>query len=140
MITLIWILRGRGVCAGADADDAEADEKGRQTRADVRALLARELRWLRRGAPPASLAQAAPHALLCPLTHRVMREPTRAADGFTYERANIGEWLLAAEGAVSPLTGRRMRNERLQPNYAVRDALRTFLEEHDTDAVADAPS
>lgn len=67
-----------------------------------------------------------------------MREPARAADGFTYERGALREWLLAADDALSPLTRRRMRNARLQPNYAARDALRAFLEERAADSGAPA--
>lgn len=40
--------------------------------------------------------RSAPHALLCPLSHRLLREPARAADGYTYERANILDWFIAA--------------------------------------------
>lgn len=37
----------------------------------------------------------APHALRCPLTHALLREPVRAADGYTYERANILDYFFA---------------------------------------------
>lgn len=74
----------------------------------------------------------APHSLLCPLSHRVLEEPARAADGFTYSRRALREWLLRdAGGAASPLSGRRLRNLRLHPNHALQDRLRQFLRDHD---------
>lgn len=45
-----------------------------------------------------------PHALRCPLSHRALCSPTRAADGLTYDRAALHEWFLAAgECASSPI-------------------------------------
>ncbi|XP_047028830.1 WD repeat, SAM and U-box domain-containing protein 1-like [Helicoverpa zea] len=104
----------------------EGTEEGAEESA-ARERLRGELQWLR--APPASPQREAraPHALRCPLSHALLRDPARAADGFTYERANILDWFIAAEGAVSPISGRRLRNTRVQLNYAVRDQLRDFL-------------
>uniref|UniRef100_A0A2A4K0I5 U-box domain-containing protein n=1 Tax=Heliothis virescens TaxID=7102 RepID=A0A2A4K0I5_HELVI len=86
-----------------------------------------DLEWLRAPDAAPQQEQSAPHALRCPLSHRLMREPAFAADGFTYERANILEWFIAADGAVSPISGRRLHNTRVQLNYGVRDQLRAFL-------------
>ncbi|KAJ8714311.1 hypothetical protein PYW07_002536 [Mythimna separata] len=110
--------------AAVDSDagaDSEAAEDARPAR------MRDELAWLR--APPPSYDQerAAPHALLCPLSHRVMHEPVFAADGYTYERANILDWFLAADGAVSPVSGRRLLSACLQLNYGVRAQLRDYL-------------
>ncbi|XP_045767761.1 WD repeat, SAM and U-box domain-containing protein 1-like [Maniola jurtina] len=88
-----------------------------------------EILWLRRDALPDELESAAPHALRCPLSHRVMREPARAADGFTYDRQSFLHWRLASgsEELVSPVTARRLLSAAVAPNYGVRDALRHFL-------------
>ncbi|XP_060804511.1 WD repeat, SAM and U-box domain-containing protein 1-like [Amyelois transitella] len=113
----------------ADEEDEELPE---EVRADVAALkdrLVEELKWLRRSPPPVELEQRAPHALRCPLSHRVLREPARAADGLSYERAALREFFLAADGAISPVSGRRLSNARVAPNYALRDKLRAFLAE-----------
>ncbi|XP_063830218.1 WD repeat, SAM and U-box domain-containing protein 1-like [Ostrinia nubilalis] len=111
----------------SEDEEVAVEEKSEeaQGRAALRARLRDELEWLRRAPPPPALARAAPHALLCPLSHRLLREPARAADGFSYERRALREWLVA--GGSSPLSGRRLRNARLHPNYALRDALRAFL-------------
>lgn len=43
-----------------------------------------------------SQEDGAPPALRCAASHALLREPARAADGFTYERAVAADWLLAA--------------------------------------------
>ncbi|KAH9640220.1 hypothetical protein HF086_008456 [Spodoptera exigua] len=45
---------------------------------------------------------SAPHWLRCPLSHRLLREPVFAADGYTYERGNILDWFLAAGTVHAP--------------------------------------
>ncbi|XP_014362882.2 uncharacterized WD repeat-containing protein alr2800-like [Papilio machaon] len=89
--------------------------------------LEEEIEWLRREAPAPELEACAPHTLRCPLTHALFREPVRAADGFTYERANILDYFFVNEAAVSPLTGRRLRSAHLSPNLVLRQQLRDFL-------------
>ncbi|XP_052742635.1 uncharacterized WD repeat-containing protein all2124-like [Bicyclus anynana] len=114
----------------ADAADA-ADEADGEVAADVAdALLERlrdELLWLRRDDVPDELESRAPHSLRCPLTHRLLREPARAADGYTYERQNFLHWQLASGGLRSPVSGRRLHSAQLAPNYGVREALRRFV-------------
>ncbi|XP_049872026.1 uncharacterized protein LOC126370936 [Pectinophora gossypiella] len=128
------------------AEAAEAPEGAEALEGEVRARLQAELRWLRRAPPPPDLAASpralirvlpqaalAPHALLCPLSHALQREPARAADGVTYDRAALHSWFLAADGAVSAVSGRRLRNARVLPNYRARDMLRDFLRQHAAD-------
>lgn len=129
-----------------------AESKSVAEREEVRAQLRDELQWLRRPPPAPPLVslchlthvcqvkleysmycwcvwwqeRAAPHWLLCPVSHRLLRDPARAADGYTYERGTALDCFLA-EGAVSPVSGRRLRNARLLPNYAVRAQLRLYL-------------
>ncbi len=50
-----------------------------------------------------------------------MRNPATAADGVTYERAAIEEWL--QRSAVSPLTGEPLPHKHLQPHVGVRGAV-----------------
>ncbi|XP_068618103.1 WD repeat, SAM and U-box domain-containing protein 1-like [Battus philenor] len=124
-------------------DEVETEEE----HAALRGSLRRELLQLRRGSPPgaviallsvwrrrvragvrAAQEARAPHRLLCPLTHALLREPVRAADGFSYERANILEYFFAAGDAVSPLTGRRLRSACTPLNRALLRQLRDFLD------------
>ncbi|CAH2087343.1 unnamed protein product [Euphydryas editha] len=109
---------GYGGESGEDSDEPE----------EVRERLLDEILWLRRDPLPYDLEDSAPHALRCPLTHAALREPARAADGFTYERQSILDWILAAdtEEVQSPLSGRRLASALVEPNYGVRDQLRAF--------------
>lgn len=54
-------------------------------------------------APATSAATTLPSSFMCPLTGGMMRDPVVAADGVTYERAAINEWLQRRD--VSPVTG-----------------------------------
>jgi hypothetical protein len=48
-----------------------------------------------------------------------------AADGYSYERAAIAEWLRMRD--VSPVTGRPLTSAVLQPNYSLRQAIAVDL-------------
>ena len=61
--------------------------------------------------------------LCCPITHEVLRDPVVAADGITYERRAIAEWL--ASHNTSPMTNIPLANLELHPNNLVR----TLIEE-----------
>ena len=58
---------------------------------------------------------------LCPITCEVMDHPAITADGHTYERAAIQEWLLSNN--KSPLTNAPLSDTRLVPNIALRHAI-----------------
>jgi hypothetical protein len=64
--------------------------------------------------------------LICPITLEVMRDPVVAADGHSYERCAIEQWLEQARSAklwpLSPLTLLPLRSTRLLPNIALRKA------------------
>ncbi|CAG9135857.1 unnamed protein product [Plutella xylostella] len=115
-----------------DASDGDSIESTMdiEERERIEKRLHDELSWLRRPYATSEMEAAAPHWLLCPLTHRVLREPARAADGYSYERANILEWFYAEGGAVSPLSGRRLHSARVAPNYRLREQLRAFELQH----------
>jgi hypothetical protein len=46
-----------------------------------------------------------------------MQDPVMAADGHTYERRGIAEWL--ANSTTSPVTNAMLRNQVLAPNHSV---------------------
>ena len=54
----------------------------------------------------------------CPITQQVMSDPVSCADGHTYERAAIEEWL--ARNHRSPLTNAKLAHKKLVPNHALR--------------------
>ncbi|KAA6418421.1 MAG: hypothetical protein FRX49_11581 [Trebouxia sp. A1-2] len=57
----------------------------------------------------------------CPLTKATMVDPAIAADGHTYERSAIQDWL--AHSRTSPVTGQRLSHTRLVSNQAARVAI-----------------
>jgi hypothetical protein len=66
-------------------------------------------------------------SLHCPLTMEVMRDPVLAADGQTYERAEIEKWF-ANGNRMSPLTGAELPSTLLTPNIALRKAIAAIRE------------
>eukprot|EP00320_Phaeocystis_rex_P010420 CAMPEP_0119063794 /NCGR_PEP_ID=MMETSP1178-20130426/7037_1 /TAXON_ID=33656 /ORGANISM="unid sp, Strain CCMP2000" /LENGTH=67 /DNA_ID=CAMNT_0007045177 /DNA_START=45 /DNA_END=248 /DNA_ORIENTATION=+ len=55
-----------------------------------------------------------------------MTDPVCTADGFTYERIAISEWLDSND--TSPATGATLENKTLIPNLCVRNIIRSFVE------------
>lgn len=62
-------------------------------------------------------------ALCCPITHEVFVDPVVAADGITYERAAIVNWLSSHD--TSPMTNAPLSNMTLHPNNLIK----TFVED-----------
>ncbi|CAI5979137.1 unnamed protein product [Closterium sp. NIES-64] len=56
--------------------------------------------------------------LLCPLSQERMSDPVVAADGFTYERSSIEEWLKTRD--TSPVNGQPLPHKFLTPNNTLR--------------------
>lgn len=60
---------------------------------------------------------------------QLMNEPVVAADGFTYERAMIEQWL--SNGHItSPMTNAPLPHAGLVPNFALRSAIREWQAAH----------
>ncbi|KAG2454715.1 hypothetical protein HYH02_000552 [Chlamydomonas schloesseri] len=99
--------------AAGDGADTEADAD-----ADVEAQ------------PP---AVDIPPLFVCPITQDVMEDPVVAADGFTYERAAIAEWMSC--GAVggrtprSPLTNLPFEHRTVLPNRALKSQICSWRDE-----------
>ena len=51
-----------------------------------------------------------------------MEDPVMAADGFSYERGAIEDWLSRGSSS-SPMTGAPLAHQHLAPNLAVRTAV-----------------
>ncbi len=62
-----------------------------------------------------------PLSLVC--LQVVMVEPVIAADGHTYERAALEEWLL--QHVTSPVTGDFLPHMRIVPNILIKSAIQT---------------
>ncbi|CAI5466346.1 unnamed protein product [Closterium sp. Yama58-4] len=67
-----------------------------------------------------------PNEFRCPITMGIMENPVLAADGHTYEREAIEQWLRVHH--TSPKTGRRLDSKALTDNIAVRSMIAEWLE------------
>jgi hypothetical protein len=64
-------------------------------------------------------------ALCCPITHEVFVDPVVAADGITYERSAIVDWLSTHD--TSPMTNTVLPNLQLHPNSLVKTLVEELL-------------
>ena len=60
-------------------------------------------------------------SFLDPVTYEIMRDPVFTADGQTFERRTIEQWL--RDHDTSPLHGGRLEHTRLVPNIALRQSI-----------------
>mmetsp|Transcript_53656 Transcript_53656/g.116997 ORF Transcript_53656/g.116997 Transcript_53656/m.116997 type:complete len:406 (+) Transcript_53656:470-1687(+) len=60
-------------------------------------------------------------AAICPITQEIMEDPVVCADGHSYERSAITQWLLARE--TSPCTNTPLAHRNVVPNYALRNLI-----------------
>jgi hypothetical protein len=63
--------------------------------------------------------------LVCPITLEIMTSPVVAADGRTYERSAIEDWLSTGK-QTSPLTNLPLEHTELRPNEALQAMLSKF--------------
>merc|ERR1719476_222002 len=66
---------------------------------------------------------------ICPITHGVMTDPVVSADGYSYERAAIEQWL--ATSRKSPVTGLQLPHKHLVPNQALRTFMKSLCDDVD---------
>ena len=78
------------------------------------------------GPSEASKVVEVPNDYICPITAEIMTNPVCTADGFTYERTAITEWLRTKD--TSPVTGATLESKLLFPNYSLRNIIRSFVE------------
>jgi len=65
-------------------------------------------------------------SFFCTITDELMQDPVCTADGHTYERAAIEEWLAGHD--TSPSTGVELPNKNLTPNLALRNSIDEWQE------------
>ena len=56
-----------------------------------------------------------------------MEDPVVAADGYTYERANIERWLLDEGKESSPMTGLVLPHTHVNPSHTLKQQIREHL-------------
>ena len=62
---------------------------------------------------------------LCPITHKIMKDPVMTADGYSYERSAIAQWLQNQN--TSPMTNEVLAHINITPNYALKGAIVEFI-------------
>jgi hypothetical protein len=63
--------------------------------------------------------------LCCPISLEIMRDPVVAADGFSYERAAIEQWLQKSN--ASPKTGLELEHRFLTSNRTLKTIIQDFV-------------
>ena len=79
-----------------------------------------------------------PEDLRCPLTLELLCDPVTAADGHTYERVAIEEWL-ATGSRTSPSTGQPLQSTALIPQFTVKRLVVAFMETRRSSVDGDVP-
>ncbi|KFQ37814.1 WD repeat, SAM and U-box domain-containing protein 1, partial [Mesitornis unicolor] len=74
-----------------------------------------------------SAAVAVPDEFLCPITRELMKDPVIAADGYSYEKDAIGNWL-SKKRRSSPMTNLPLPSLVLTPNRTLKMAISRWLE------------
>ncbi|KAH9603646.1 hypothetical protein KSS87_009222 [Heliosperma pusillum] len=70
-----------------------------------------------------------PDHLCCKITLDLFRDPVIAPSGFTYERSVILDHLQKV-GKFDPITHEPLRPSQLVSNFAIKEAVRAYLEKH----------
>ncbi|XP_069009819.1 WD repeat, SAM and U-box domain-containing protein 1-like [Embiotoca jacksoni] len=64
----------------------------------------------------------APDEFLCPITRELMKDPVIAADGYSYERESIENWI-RGKNKTSPMTNLPLQTTLLTPNRSLKMAI-----------------
>ena len=89
---------------------------------------------------PASQDDEPPAHFICPIMQDIFHDPVVTADGATYEREAIEQWLRSHD--TSPLTNEALPHRQLTPNVLVRSQIREYVEtrqKRNGDSLAAAP-
>ena len=71
-----------------------------------------------------------PDAFLCPITYEIMKDPVVAADGHSYERKAIEQWL--EKKSRSPMTGKPLASKVLTSNHILKSMIEDLIRERST--------
>ena len=69
-----------------------------------------------------------PFEFVCPITYEIFRDPVVAADGHTYEREAIEQWIHLGRRARSPVTNLPLASRDLVPNINMKKLVADFVE------------
>lgn len=77
---------------------------------------------------------ALPRQFICCISQAIMEDPVTAADGHTYERCNIEEWVAKCDARgrsrTSPMTREVLQHSMLYPNHAIRSLIQDWHQQH----------
>ncbi|XP_032066923.1 WD repeat, SAM and U-box domain-containing protein 1 isoform X2 [Thamnophis elegans] len=93
----------------------------------LRSKVLRNIVELRNEMKSASLG--IPDEFLCPITKELMKEPVIAADGYSYEKEAIENWIIKKRRS-SPMTNLSLQRLVLTPNRTLKMAINRWLETH----------
>ncbi|NXI40573.1 WSDU1 protein, partial [Galbula dea] len=68
-----------------------------------------------------------PDEFLCPITREIMKDPVIAADGYSYEKEAMENWI-STKRRSSPMTNLPLRSLTLTPNRTLKMAISRWLE------------
>jgi hypothetical protein len=106
-----------------------ADEDARKVVSSVAVLdadtAAEEPATAAEDTPPAPESKQIPERLCCPISLELMERPVIAADGHTYDRSSIEDWL-ARGNTTSPTTGAKLEHLHLADNHLVRSMVSEY--------------
>jgi len=75
--------------------------------------------------PAPAESKQIPERLCCPISLELMVRPVIAADGHTYDRSSIEDWL-ARGNTTSPTTGAKLEHLHLADNHLVRSMVSEY--------------
>lgn len=78
-----------------------------------------------------------PAGCVCPITCELLFDPVILADGHTYERWAITEWL--EDHDTSPVTNELLSSKLLVPNWCARQYIEEWAKTHAVDTVDSQP-
>jgi hypothetical protein len=105
-------------------DESGVAKENERLRAEL--LLADEAKDLaaKAAANVAKLVEGLEVALRCPVTLQLLKDPVVSRYGHSYSRGDIEKWL--NKKSTCPMTGQRLRNEKMPTNRALADVADAF--------------
>ncbi|XP_054976510.1 WD repeat, SAM and U-box domain-containing protein 1 isoform X3 [Sorex araneus] len=76
-----------------------------------------------------SLSSEIPDEFICPITRELMKDPVIAADGYSYEKEAMENWI-SKKKRTSPMTNLVLPSLVLTPNRTLKMAINRWLETH----------
>ncbi|OXB52615.1 hypothetical protein ASZ78_014546 [Callipepla squamata] len=76
-----------------------------------------------------TVSVSVPDEFLCPITRELMKDPVIAADGYSYEKEAMENWL-SSKRRSSPMTNLPLSSPVLTPNRTLKMAISRWLEAH----------